>query len=393
MESASWSKKRAVGALPFFIRHKQQQNAGKINTMYHFNSGAWRWIFLTPPADVSFFTDPETMSRESLIVKNHPDVLVFKYENMFFKWEKSRKKTFSAAVKARLRPRAYREFKTLCRLAAAGLTVTAPIGCGICKKGSILITRSEDNAVPVWSYFCDQFEQKKSIPEEFLDIWGRFIGNFIAAGFYSADFHAGNLLFNESEKRFILVDVYGTQKSLFRTAEKKVMRMIFRQLKDVSCFMSQEMIDRVLDGINAAGCRINKESFPAFCTASVREFLPRRMKNFDPELSLVRRPDGKTWNIETEEIKGEKSAVEKLRKTNFLLNLYGIPHLLATGYSDNTVSREKINGPASEECSASLRKRLEAAGFRSEDFFFCLNSVNMPVAADKIFISHTQEHM
>ena len=353
--------------------------------MYHFDSGAWRWIFLTSPADVSFFTDPETMSRNGLIVKDHPDVMVFKYENMFFKWEKSRKKTFSAAVRARLRPRAYKEFKTLCRLAAAGLSVTAPIGCGVCKNESVLITRSEENAIPVWSYFCNQFEQKRSVPEDFLDIWGRFIGKFIAAGFYSADFHAGNLLYNESEKRFILVDVYGTRKSLFRTPHKKVMRMIFRQLKDVSCFMSQQMINRVLDGINAAGCRVSKESFPPFCTASVREFLPRRMKDFDPELSLVRRPDGKVWNIETEEIKAEKSAVEQLRKNNFLLNLYGIPHLLATGYSEDTISREKINGPAPEECCASLRQRLQDAGFRSKDFFFCLNSVNMPVAADKIF--------
>jgi hypothetical protein len=350
--------------------------------MFSLKSGKWQWRFLkeeevfTPPGEAAALLDG------AMIVKDNPVTTVFRRDGLFFKWEKDVVKGCRGKIKNRFFSRSAREFATLQKVCKAGFEVTPPVAYGFSDRDCMLITREVSGAVSVLEYLVDRYEKGEPLPEDFLSGWGTFWGKFINSGFYFPDFHCGNVLYAETEKRFVLVDLYGVYKPWTLRAEQKK-RMVFRQMKDAMEFLSEQELKLVLKCAGIAGNEQQYTAFLEFYAGKAQELLLRRMRDFD-ERALRYRPGRKKWNFaETEQRELPETVLDEAWTKDFALQHHGIPHLHLLERDGGKMIMEKSAGVAPEAAENALRKRLEIAGYDPDLFVCCLNSGGRAVVCDR----------
>lgn len=183
----------------------------------------WQWHI---SGDIRF-SAPETIPADAEIVQESPFSLVYKIDGYFFKYQKSEQRSLLKRLKYTFYPRAKKEFIAIRRLQTAGLPVVEAVGYGSCGAKSILITKEVPDSITVLQYIRNLSANGECIDTEFLVKWGKFINEIIHSGFYIADFHAGNVLYLQSEKCFVLVDVYGL-KDLSDIIDRTFARLLAR---------------------------------------------------------------------------------------------------------------------------------------------------------------------
>lgn len=350
--------------------------------MFHIVSGKWHWYFLNREEQFVPPDDPVSLLAGAEIIKDSPGTVVFCRDGLFFKWEKNSGSGLRAELKNKYFSRAARELNTLRKLQRAGFEVTLPVGYGVSGGDCILITRQVAGAVSVMEYICNRYETGERLTEDFLSGWGKYWGKFVESGFYFPDFHCGNILYVESENRFVLVDLYGVRKQLKIRAGQKG-RMVFRQLKDAMEFLSEAELKLVL---KSAGIAENEEQYRAFLefyAGEAQELLLRRVRDFD-EHGLRYRPGRKKWNFpETEYRELPEEVADEVWMKDFAWQHHGIPHLHLLERDGNKVKMEKFAGFAPEEAEASLRKRVEIAGYDPDSLVYCLNDRGSAAVCDR----------
>lgn len=348
--------------------------------MYKSRSGQWKWYFSVPVPGIS---TPAELMRDAAVIKDHPAVKVFKKDGYFFKWETPQEKHRLKKWCYRFSSRGRKEFKILQKVIRQGFAATEPLGFGCCGIQSVLITKELSGFQPVAGYLSDRYEKGEDIPADFLRSWGDFAGRFVVSGFYFPDFHCGNLMYHAGKKEFALVDLYGVRKVLF-SRQRRQERMLFRQLKDAMVFLNDEQLFLVLQSAGWMERGGSPESFLEYAAQSVREFLPRRLKALrNRKFSL--RPDGKKWNFAAgDQYRLTPAEVEKVWENALLCQLFGIPHIHLTGYSDDgVVSGEKFYIASGENDRQDLKKRLAAAGLPLDEFTVVFRENQTAAVADR----------
>lgn len=333
--------------------------------MYKFHTGEWLWYFNAPAADIS---TPEELMRDAVVIKNNPEVKVFKKDGRFFKWEIPTDQNFIKQLRYRLFPRGKNEFAVLSSVAGAGFPVTEPVGFGCNGIQSVLVTVELSGFQPVSGFLSDLYEKGEEIPADFLYDWGEFIGRFIESGFYFPDFHCGNLMYNSREKRFALVDLYGVRKVYFQR-QKRQKRMYFRHLKDAMPFLNSRQLFLVLQSAGWMKNGGDPDGFLQYAAVSVREFLPRRLKSLQGK-NISLRPDGKAWDFAAcDQYRLTPEEAEKVWKNALLCQLFGIPHLHLTRLgNDGILTGEKMFRENKAVDNEELTNRLIAAGLPAGEF-------------------------
>jgi tRNA A-37 threonylcarbamoyl transferase component Bud32 len=114
-------------------------------------------------------------------------------------------------------PKARLEFDRLRELSARGIATIEPLAWGRIEapspRGSFLITRALDDAIPLDDYLINHPPRTPSIRRSLTLALGRYVAALHAAGVCHPDFHPGNLLIREDggSSRFYLIDVHDVQ--------------------------------------------------------------------------------------------------------------------------------------------------------------------------------------
>ena len=382
---------RQIAEFPFltdkkgkeFIRERSSVPVEKLTKKrFHKVAGKWNWYFLNREESFIPPAEPSDLLDGAEIIKESSETLVFCRDGLFLKWEKGVSSGFAAELKNRYFSRASRELKTLQRLQSVGFDVTPPVGYGVSGCDCILITRQVPGTVSVMEYICSRYEKGERLTEEFLAGWGAYWGKFLKSGFYFPDFHCGNILYVESEKSFILVDLYGVRKQRKVCADQKG-RMIFRQLKDVMEFLSEADLKHVLYHAGIVESEDQYFAFLEFYASEAEKLLQRRVRDFD-EHGLRYRPGRKVWNFpETECRELPDEVIAEVWLKDFAWQHHGIPHLHLLERNGNKIKMEKYAGIAPEEAEASLRKRVKIAGYDPETLVYCLNDRGQAAVCDR----------
>ena len=341
--------------------------------MFQQKCGKWIWYFENRESEFELPEDPSSLLAGADIIKDTPMTLVFRKGGLFFKWEKKAAGGIRGYFKNRYFSRAGREYRTLCNLRRNGFYVTPPVGFAVSQEGCILVTGEVAGAVSVAEYIADCYGKNEPLCRDFLVSWGEFWGTFVQSGYYSPDFHCGNVLYVEREKRFALVDLYGVRKP-FRIRHKQQARMIFRQLKDAMEFLSEAELIQVLKSAGVIGNNEQYAEFLDFYAGEAQALLLRRLRCFD-ECNIRRRPFCREWNFaETAYLELPEEVIAEAWMKDFACQLHGIPHLHLLERNGTKLKMEKFCGEISAEEAEPLKKRVEAAGYDPASFGYCRNA-------------------
>ena len=369
-------------------------------------SDKWRWYFADSGSAAILGADPADLSGAKQVRDMEDERTVYYRDGFFFKSYHPRCRGLTEKLRERLFPTAKQEFRAIMCLRRHELAVVEPVAWGVCGTRSMLITREEKNCCSVMEYLHRRLACGGKVPESFLLDWSRFLARFIAGGLYFPDFHCGNILYNEAEERFVLVDPLGLKRNIFNRS-KRILRMLKREFGVVFDFAPKPLLVRMLAEIDSADPeglyrRLMEYNADYVKNSSMRH--GKRLKRFRAGAATLV-VDGVRvkyshcevpFTLEgTEKIALPPEAANELWERDYILSLYHLPLLRVAARSDTEPGilyrRPAMSGG---EVSAADREdlfaRLALTGFDRKDFDCCVDLAGTAVLRDRKFAASEQ---
>ena len=365
--------------------------------MRHFRSGRWHWHFCDEAAAREMAPAPERwVERGKLVHHMRSCGCVYKTDDYYFKWEKPKSSGLAARLRAGLFPVALSEFRALRLLNRENVPVVPPVAYGVCGSQSMLITREVKEST-VLEYLVRHFDRRQPLPDSFLRAWSVFLAQVIRRKLYLADSHCGNLFYQESTGRFIVVDPGGVKKQLF-LPRRRLLRMLKRQFASLFEFAPKATLLMLLSELAPEDPEKLYRQLMAYNAEYVRRscmFRQKRLKELRRG-SSTRLEDGverkfsgeqRFFSLEhTEKLEFPEAEATELWERDFVFGLYRLPVLRIVGRAveGGVLYRQEMGTePADGTRRTELLELLDIAGLRSEEFGFCTDRTGRTVLFDR----------
>ena len=323
--------------------------------------------------------------------------IVYAGDGVFFKWERPLLSGWGRLVEHCF-PRAKGEYEALEKLFALGIPAVTPLAYGVNGTESILITRAAEHTVTVLEYLRSFIESGTTPPERFCRGWSDILYRIIDRRLYIPDFHCGNLLYNETDNAFCVVDPPGMTRMMLPRRDR-VLRMLKRQFGP----WLEDFPDTFFTAVIACHRRHPERDFRevlAYNARYVRNSQLRRGKRLHDlrrgrfttivnGVEMRRRDEGRLFTLENTGIVavGPEHA-DALWERDFIFSLYALPRLRIVGREPESgrLFREQAGAaPVDPERKRSLLERLKLAQLDPADFDFTTNRFGATVLADMKF--------
>lgn len=363
-------------------------------------SGKWCWHFLNGAASSVVGSDPADLTGARQVRDMEDERTVYYRDGFYFKLYHPRCRNVFSRLREHFVPRAGQEFHAILRLRRRNIAVVEPVAYGVCGTASMLITREEKNSCSVMEYLRVRLSRGEEIPEHFLLEWSRFLARFIASGLYLPDFNCGNLLYDETADRFVMVDPFGLKRNIFNRSVR-VLRMLKREFGVVFECVPKTLLVRMLAEFDASDPeglyrRLLEYNAEYVRTSKLRNL--KRLKQFRAGASTSA-VDGvriKYSNCEvlfpldgTERIALPPDAATECWERDYILSLYHLPLLrvVARDEADSRLLYRQLPGPrkVTAEEREDLFYRLSLTGFSRDEFDCCTNFAGTAVLRDRKF--------
>lgn len=353
--------------------------------MYHVKSAAWVWHFDTLEDWNLLGPRPEELTSVTRRIKTNPVRGVFARDGFFLKLEMPHCRNPWQFWRAVLFPRARREFWTLWRLAKAGIAVTPPVAYGQALTCSMLITREIAGSISVHDYFEREFVRRPQDPTDFLRRLADFLQTIFSSSFYHPDFHLGNLLYLPERGEFALVDVLGVRRAWCKTAARRRMAMILRELREP---LSRAAWEKFIAACGIADPVAFGDELLTYGSRFANREAEKRLAQFRRDYEkFVRVEDGVRWRLDNSrqrlaesaalndgslvELDGAAAELQRLWEMDFVLSQHLILRRRAVALADGKLYLEPAGEkPADPAARAELTRRLGFAGLTAADYEF-----------------------
>ncbi len=193
----------------------------------------WHWRFSSPAMASELGAHPEQLLKGGTEAKSNPVRKVIKNQGYFLKFDRRGGRKLCS------------EWDSAQLVQDEGIPVVEHLALGKSRSGNLLITRELPESQTVGDWFYRNCEEHPGDPEAFLGEFAKFVRTVLASSLYHPDFHTGNILYQPSLNRFVLVDVQGVRKMdwLRRWLWQRSMSGIAMELRP---FLSRHRMVRLL---------------------------------------------------------------------------------------------------------------------------------------------------
>lgn len=355
-------------------------------------STEWMWKYHSGEESVVL---PENLTAQDMI-RSFDGRQVYRKDGVYYKFYFKQHPAFFKSLRERFLPPAKEEFSQLLLLEKNQIAAVVPIAWGKRGTDSVLVTREAAGTCTVSEFLLDILDRGERIPESFLRSWAEFVKKILDNRFYFSDFHAGNLLYDTENKKFLVVDPLGIKQPLF-LRRNRLLRMLKRQFQLIFEFGTKADLMLIFSIISPGEPQRLYDDLTAYCVYYVQHLqLPKRLKWFRRQKNIqdgIQRrlsPDLRWYSLENtvqKQLTPEKA--QEVWERDYVCSLYRLPLLHTVGRIPETgLIYQQSPGPFPHDkaIAEELLERLFVYGLDPEEFEFCTDFSGRTVLVDRATI-------